>query len=169
MKGLILLCMVLTAFSLLGGQEADTGGQEAGTGGQENVTGGQENAQEADTGGQEDVTGLQDYLDHEDAQEADTGGQENVTGGQEDAQEADAGGQEEAVQFVPGDTPDSTRKKKGRRNPQMTSKFEWAGKKSSDMCRITPKTWHKLGSNADKIIIKVTVTFNKPVLKCTLR
>ena len=87
----------------------------------------------------------------------------------EDAQEAGAGGQEEAVQFVPGDTPDSTRKKKGRRNPQMTSKFEWAGKKSADMCRITPKTWHKLGSNADKIIIKVTVTFNKPVLKCTLR
>ena len=127
MKGLILLCMVLTAVSLLGGQEADTGGQEAGT-----------------------------------------GGQENVTGGQEDAQEADAGGQEEAVQFVPGDTPDSTRKK-NRRNPQMTSKFEWAGKKSSDMCKITPKTWHKLGSNADKIIIKVTVTFNKPVLKCTLR
>ena len=103
MKGLILLCMVLTAFSLLGGQEADTGGQEAGTGGQENVT------------------GLQDYL------------------------------------------------ARGRRNPQMTSKFEWAGKKSSDMCKITPKTWHKLGSNADKIIIKVTVTFNKPVLKCTLR
>ena len=101
MKGLILLCMVLTAFSLLGGQEADTGGQE-------NVTGGQENAHH------------------------------------------------------------STRKK-NRRNPQMTSKFEWAGKKSSDMCKITPKTWHKLGSNADKIIIKVTVTFNKPVLKCTLR
>ena len=149
MKGLILLCMVLTAFSLLGGQEADTGGQGAGTGGQGADTGGQG----ADTGGQE----------------ADTGGQENVTGGHEDAQEADAGGQEEAVQFVPGDTPDSTRKKKGRRNPQMTSKFEWAGKKSSDMCRITPKTWHKLGSNADKIIIKVTVTFNKPVLKCTLR
>ena len=51
MKGLILLCMVLTAFSLLGGQEADTGGQGADTGGQGADNGGQEDG----TGGQEDL------------------------------------------------------------------------------------------------------------------
>ena len=53
MKGLISVCVVLTAFSLSGGQEA-----VAVAGGQQDVTGGVE----AVTGGQEDVTGGQMHM-----------------------------------------------------------------------------------------------------------
>ena len=77
MKGLISVCVVLTAFSLSGGQEAVTGGQEtvAVAGGHQDVTGGQETV--AVAGGQEAVTVA--------------GGQQDVTGGQMHMAQAQAG------------------------------------------------------------------------------